>query len=158
MNSPVKPTGLLVIGYGNTLRGDDGLGPKVVESVAGLALPDVRTLIAQQLSPEHADPISQAETVIFVDASVEESDTVQFRSLAPRESCQLLAHAADPRTMLALARDVFGHAPQAWWLTVPARTLEFGESLSPAAQRGLEEAVKRIREFVKAGSGRAGTR
>jgi Ni,Fe-hydrogenase maturation factor len=56
-----------------------------------------------------------------------------------------MAHAADPRTMLALARDVFGHAPKAWWLTIPAVNLEFGEELSPEAQRGFEEAVQKIR-------------
>jgi Ni,Fe-hydrogenase maturation factor len=56
-----------------------------------------------------------------------------------------MAHAADPRTMLALARDVFGHVPTAWWLTIPAFTLEFSESLSPGAERGCSEAVARIR-------------
>ena len=36
-----SPAGILVIGYGNTLRGDDGVGPKVAEAVAALALPGV---------------------------------------------------------------------------------------------------------------------
>ena len=48
----------LVIGYGNTLRGDDGVGPRVAEAIEKLNLPGVRTLVCQQLSPEHADPIS----------------------------------------------------------------------------------------------------
>ena len=33
----MKTHDLLVIGYGNTLRGDDGLGPRVAEAVAGEA-------------------------------------------------------------------------------------------------------------------------
>jgi len=32
----------LIIGYGNTLRGDDGAGPRVAEAVAGWGLPNVR--------------------------------------------------------------------------------------------------------------------
>ena len=110
----------LVIGYGNELRGDDGVGPKVAAAVEALHLPGVRTLICQQLSPEHAEPVSQARLVVFVDAAVDAPREVQFRKLEPAGSSQLMAHAADPRTMLALARDVFGHCPEAWWLTIPA--------------------------------------
>ena len=89
------PSGILVIGYGNTLRGDDGVGPKVAETVGALRLPGVRTLICQQLSPEHAAPISVADTVIFVDAAVDAPEEVQLRRLTPNDSPQLLAHAAD---------------------------------------------------------------
>lgn len=138
---------LLVIGYGNTLRGDDGVGPRVVEAVRELRLPGVRTMTCQQLSPEHAEPISRAEVVVFVDASVDSRDEVQWRPLVPTDSSQLMAHAADPRTMLALSRDVFGHTPKAWWLTIPAINLEFSESLSPFAEQGLAEAVSIIQFF-----------
>ena len=146
----MKPKlGMLVIGYGNTLRTDDGVGPKVAEAVEALKLPGVRTLVCQQLSPEHAEPISQADTVVFADAAVDAPKQVQLRQLEPDESSQLMAHAADPRTMLALARDVYGHAPKAWWLTIPAVRLEFGETLSPETERGLKEAVGKIQHLCR---------
>jgi len=140
---------LLVIGYGNTLRGDDGVGPRVAEAVGALRLPGVRTLICHQLSPEHAAPISLAQTVIFVDAAVDAAQEVQLRRLEPSDTSQLMAHAADPRTMLALSRDVFGQVPQAWWLTIPAANLEFGEALTPEAQRGCVEALEKIRALCR---------
>ena len=139
----------LVIGYGNTLRGDDGVGPRVAEAIEKLNLPGVRTLVCQQLSPEYADPVSRAHTVVFVDAAVDAPREVRLRKLEPGESSQLMAHAANPRTMLALARDVFGHAPQAWWLTIPAMKLDFSETLTPEAQRGFAEAVKKIQELCR---------
>ncbi len=145
----LNTTHLLVIGYGNPLRGDDGVGLKVAEAIEALQLPGVRTLICQQLSPEHAEPISQARVVIFVDAAVDAPKAVQVRQLEPGGSSQLMAHAADPRTMLALARDVFGHAPEAWWLTIPAVKLGFDESLSPEAQRGFAEAVEKIQALCR---------
>ena len=135
----------LVIGYGNELRSDDGVGPKVAAAVDKLHLPGVRTLICPQLSPEHAEPVSQARIVVFVDAAVDAPREVQFRKLEPAGSSQLIAHAADPRTMLALARDVYGRCPEAWWLTIPAVKLGFSEELSPEAHRGLEEAVEKIK-------------
>jgi len=145
---------LLVIGYGNTLRGDDGVGPRVAEAVGALRLPGVNTLICQQLSPEHAEPISQAGRVVFVDAAVDGPSEVQLRVLEPGETTQLMAHAADPRTMLALARDVFGHAPKAWWLTIPAKDFGFSEQLSPTTQRGLKHAIELVRQLVQQGSGK----
>jgi hydrogenase maturation protease len=139
---------ILVIGYGNTLRSDDGVGPRVAEAVDAMGLPGVCTMTCQQLSPEHAAPIAQADRVIFVDASVETSRDVQVRELTPGKTTQLMAHAADPHTMLALARDVFGHAPRAWWLTIPAHELGFGESLSAETQCGFKTALNEIKSLA----------
>ena len=139
------PKGLLVIGYGNTLRRDDGVGPMVAEAVAELELPGVRTLACALLTPELAEPVSRAGMVIFVDAAVDAPREVQLRKLAPAESSQIMAHAASPATLLAVARDVFGHAPEAWWLTIPVEDLGIGETLSARAQRGFAVAVDEVK-------------
>jgi hydrogenase maturation protease len=148
MDSDQKSMRLLIIGYGNTLRCDDGVGPKVADEVAELRLPGVETLACGLLTPELADPISRAETVVFVDAAVDAPREVQLRELTPAESSQIMAHAADPKTMLALARDVFGHAPKAWWLTIPAEELGIGEEFSSLAEGGVAEAIERIRRLA----------
>ena len=140
------PAGLLVIGYGNTLRRDDGVGPKVAEAVAALGLPGVRTLACPLLTPELAEAASQAQVVIFVDAAVDAPREVTQRALAPAASSQVMTHAASPATLLALARDVFGHLPEAWLVTVPVEDLGIGDELSPLAQRGFDQAVQEIRK------------
>jgi hydrogenase maturation protease len=140
---------LLVIGYGNTLRSDDGVGPRVADAVAALNLSGVQTLACPQLTPELAEPISQAQAVVFVDAAVDAPREVLLRNLAPAASSQVMAHAADPKTMLALARDVFGHAPQAWWLTIPVENLAFGEQLSAMAQTGFHTALEQIQTLAR---------
>jgi hydrogenase maturation protease len=145
------PAGILVIGYGNTLRRDDGVGPKVADAVAALALPGVRALAFSLLTPELADPVSQARIVIFVDAAVDAPREVQLRKLAPADSSQIMAHAANPATLLALARDVFGHAPEAWLLTIPVENIGIGEELSAFARRGLETAVEEIKQLASSG-------
>jgi Ni,Fe-hydrogenase maturation factor len=168
MNCDVSiETEILVIGYGNSLRGDDGVGPRVAEAIGQLLLPGVRTLICALLTPELADPISRARKVVFVDAEIVHGsgfevpgsgipnpepatpnfEHLRWRKLEPNETSQLMAHAADPRTMLALARDVFGCVPAAWWLTIPAVDLGFQEEFSPAVQRNFEDAVERLRLF-----------
>jgi Ni,Fe-hydrogenase maturation factor len=59
-----------------------------------------------------------------------------------------MAHAADPGKLLAISRDVYGHCPRAWWLTIPIETLEFGDRLSPVAQQGFEIALEKIRSLA----------
>jgi hydrogenase maturation protease len=140
---------MLVIGYGNTLRSDDGVGPKVADAVAALNLPGVKALSCALLAPESADPIAKAEKVVFVDAAVDAPREVQLRPLSAAMSSQIMAHAADPATMLALARDVFGRAPQAWLLTIPAENMGIGEELSPLARRGFSQAIKLIRDLAE---------
>ena len=139
---------LLVIGYGNTLRSDDGVGPKVADAIAALKLPGVRALACGLLTPELAEPVARANTVVFVDAAVDAPREVQLRALEPAASSQVMAHAAEPRTLLALARDVFGHAPKGWWLTIPAENLGIGEVFSELGQRGFERAVEEVKRMA----------
>jgi hydrogenase maturation protease len=139
-------TGLLVIGYGNTLRTDDGVGPKVADAVEALGLAGVRTLACPLLTPELAEPISKAGVVVFVDAAVDTPLEVQRRKLETAASSQVMAHAASPPTLLALARDVYGHAPEAWLLTIPVTSLGVGENLSSLAQRGFDLAIAQIKQ------------
>jgi hydrogenase maturation protease len=138
----------LIIGYGNTLRRDDGVGPKVAEAVATLNLPGVHALAAPLLTPELAESVALAKCVVFVDASVDRPRRVRWRKLVPAKSSRITAHAADPCTLLALARDLFGHAPEAWWLTIPAEDLGFGEELSATTRAGFEQALDKIRKMV----------
>jgi hydrogenase maturation protease len=145
---PESPSGLLVIGYGNTLRRDDGVGPRVADAIAALSLPGVHALACPLLTPELADPVSRARVAIFVDAAVDAPREVQMRKLAPADTSQIMAHAASPATLLALARDVFGHSPEAWLLTIPAEDIGIGEELSAFTRRGLESAVEEIKRLA----------
>ncbi len=134
----------LLIGYGNTLRQDDGAGVRVAEQLERLSLPGVRVLTCHQLTPELAATLATATAVVFVDAAAEAQDRVRMRQLRPAARATPLAHAADPRTLLLLARELFGHAPRAWLMTLPAPELGYGEGLSAAAEAGVQTAVTRL--------------
>jgi hypothetical protein len=56
VDSPSHPTGpeIFVIGYGSTLRSDDSAGPRAAAAVGDWALPGVRAMAAQQLTPDLA--------------------------------------------------------------------------------------------------------
>jgi hydrogenase maturation protease len=138
----------LVLGYGNTLRSDDGVGPRVAEDVAALNLPDVEAIAYPLLTPELAEPVANAGFVVFVDAALDAPSDVELRPLKPAASSQLMAHAADPPTLLALARDLFGHAPEACCLAIPVESVGIGEQLSTVAQRGAAIAVEKVKALA----------
>ncbi len=147
-STTLTPSGLLVIGYGNTLRGDDGVGPRLVAELEARRLPGVSTLACALLTPELADSVSRIRTVIFADAAVDAPREVRLRRLAPADSSQIMAHAANPGTILALARDLYHHTPEAWWLTIPAEDLGFSEQLSATARTGLDQALSLVIELA----------
>ena len=143
---------ILVIASGNPLRGDDGVGWHVAEALRqeprtfGLAVKTV-----QQLTPELADEISQAEIVIFVDAA--ESQQQGSVAVVPLEqspqSTAPFTHSLTPAALLSLARELYGKAPdKAFLVTVGASELDLSEELSAPVARGVAGALEAIRALV----------
>ena len=142
----------LVIGYGNTLRGDDGVGPRAAGAVHSWNRPGVSALSVAQLTPELASLLAAVRLAVFVDARPGNGDTcrgVEVHAIEPASAAlRAFSHAGDPSGLLALAREVHGTYPRAWLVTVPSADLGFGEGLSPRASLGLEVALQRIDELL----------
>jgi len=136
----------LVIGFGNELARDDGLGPCVARAVAGWGLPGVAAVSVHQLTPELAEAVADADVVLFVDAAV--GDGVCVRPVESAARWSALGHTSGPAELLALAEALYGRWPRAWLVSVSAQDLGFGEGLSPAAARGMAEALRHIRRRV----------
>jgi hydrogenase maturation protease len=150
----------VVIGYGNTLRGDDGAGPEVVEAVAALELTGVQALAVPQLTPELAAVLAEAHLAVFVDAcNMPESRSVQVLPLRAAPRPESLGHTSDPGALLALTEAVFGACPPAWVVRVPAVSFQLGIGLSPTTYRGCSAALQAIVRLIAAadsGNGKAG--
>ena len=146
----------LVIGYGNTLRGDDGFGPAVVARVAELGLA-CDALAVAQLAPELAESIAASAGAVFVDAAVDlPVGAVRFQNLEPATSGgPALSHHCDPRLLLLLARAVFGRCPPAVLARVGAEGFGFGTGLAPAVRSAIpvvvEQVERRIAEWSRPG-------
>jgi hydrogenase maturation protease len=146
---------MLVIGYGNSLRSDDGAGVRVAEAVAAQGLPGVMALAVHQLTPELAERLADVELAVFVDARVG-GDGLEA-AISPVEPSSPLCpngHLSDPRSLLALARWLYGHSPRAWLLTVPGVQFSIDAEISETAARGIDRAVERIAQMLEGGGPR----
>lgn len=135
----------LVIGFGNELCGDDGIGPHVARVIEARRLPNVRVRTLHQLTPELAEEIHSASQVVFVDASRELRPTaVVVAPVNLEETNSLQTHWVDPAGVLALTRAIYGRMPRAWLVTVEGKHFEPGDRVSPSTIAHAEEAVQRI--------------
>jgi hydrogenase maturation protease len=137
----------LVIGYGNELRRDDGVGPRVARAVAGWGRPGVLAESRHQLTPELVEMIAGAGAVVFVDAAIGD-EGVRVRPVGPAGPRSAISHVSSPAELLALSEALHGRQPRAWLVSVPAADLSFGEQLSPSALRGMEEALRHISQLI----------
>ncbi len=141
--------GLLVIGFGNPLRSDDGLGWRAAERLAETQ-PDTAVVTTHQLVPELAETLSECERAVFIDAadpaaSGAEPGTVLVQDLVPRSpEPSAFSHHLDPAGLLAMAQTLYGYAPKAQLITVVGASFDFGEQLSPSVQAALEAIVRQI--------------
>jgi len=139
---------VLVLGFGNPLRGDDGVGWLVAEAAAQRWPGRLVVRTGQQLVPEWAADLTEADVVYFVDASL----VVEEAELEPlstgEESAPIDGHDLAPAQLLQLTRAAFGRLPRGFVLHVPARNFEFGDTLSPAAASGVRCAVRLLNKAL----------
>lgn len=158
--SPLPPH-TLVIGYGNDLRGDDAIGPRIAEEVATWGIPGVQAIAVHQLLPELAEILALVDTAIFVDACAlapecqasphqhAPESTITIQPLHPSTRTSTLGHIADPTTLLALAATLYARCPTAWVIGIPAQHFTFGAALSPLATQGIAAALQHIRSMIE---------
>ena len=136
---------VLLIGYGNPGRQDDGLGPALAEAVEGLHLHGVTVEADYQLTVEDAASAAAHRYVVFADAAMGGPGPFFFRAVPPASPGSISTHSVEPGAVMALARDLFGAESRGYALGVRGyRFHEFGEALSEEARANLAAALRFI--------------
>ena len=141
-----------VIGLGNPLRGDDGVGVLLADQVGGRSV--------QQLTPELAASLAPLEVVLFIDAWLAPAGArPQLQRLSPvslaREAASGVSHGLTPAELLAISQALYGHAPEAWVLLVPAHVFAHGSAFSAELQAALPVARQLLQDWLARPAGHA---
>lgn len=160
---------ILIIGYGNPLRGDDGVGWRVVEEVQRRQaeanhqsfdpaqdkssitnLQSIEAIACHQLMPELAETISRTERVIFVDAAEGSppGDVAVQTVVAKQPQPGAFTHHVDPAGLLAYAAMLYGRSPTAFLVTINADRMGYEETLSPVIEAALPDLIAQIERLV----------
>ena len=146
MSSPSHIRPLLVFGYGNPSRGDDALGPLLVERLEAYRdagrLPRVDLQSDYQLQVEHALDLKDRELVVLVDAASTGPEPFSFEPVLPKKEVGFTTHGMTPGSLLRVYEQLMGEAPPAThFLAIRGYAFELGEPLTGAARENLEKAV-----------------
>lgn len=141
---------ILLIGYGNPGRLDDGLGPALAGAIEKTGLPNVTVDIDYQLTVEHAEQAARHDAVIFADASVTGTAPFSWTRLAPAAEMSFSTHSVSPEAVLGLAHQLFGARTRGYVLGIRGyRFNEFEESLSAEARSNLAAAQAFLERTIR---------
>lgn len=139
---------ILVYGFGNIGRQDDGLGVLLAEKIEQLGLDGVQVEINFQLNAEDALVASQHNLVLFIDASVEIEEDYKLLPLQMDDSIAFSTHAMSPASVLSFCQEVYHQSPECYVLHIRGYEWEFGLPLSEQAQANLEAAWQFVQQWL----------
>jgi hydrogenase maturation protease len=136
---------VLIIGFGNPLRSDDGVGWRAAEELKHkLSGRGVEVITRHQLTPELADTVSGSAVVLFVDAQCGGPGTITCSLVRPQAPIDAFSHQLSPGAVLGLAQELYGQTPLAFTFSICGECFDVGEALSPQVRENLPDLVARV--------------
>lgn len=141
---------VLIIGIGNILRSDDGVGIVAAQKLEKSLGDQVRVIACQQLTPELAKDLSEVDRVIIIDAEQGNiPGRITVKEIEPGDhALNSFSHELDPATLLTCSRELYGKCPNAFLVTVTGGTFDFGEGLSQSAAGAMQEVLRHVRDLA----------
>jgi hydrogenase maturation protease len=143
---------LLVLAWGNRSRGDDALGPLLVERLRAVLgdEPRVAYLDDYQLQVEMALDLVGRQAVLLVDASRHSAPPFEATRVQPARDASYSSHAMSPGALLQVYRDLYAHdPPPCTLLAIRGAHFELGEAPGPAAWANLDAALAWAQDWVR---------
>jgi hydrogenase maturation protease len=141
---------VLILGYGNPGRQDDGLGPAAAAAIEQLGLPNVQIEIDYLLAIENAADAAEADLVLFVDAAKSGPEPFEVHELRPSDEIAFTSHLVKPEVVLGICRKCYEREPRALLIAIRGYEFELEEALSDRARRNLEEAIGYLQSILGA--------
>lgn len=143
----------VIIGYGSTLRSDDGIGYLAAERLMELLPPDRAQVVArQQLTPDLADLLRHHRRVIFIDAAADTAaGQIDRRQVEPDgQNWGAFVHEMSPAVLLGCVKETYGQSPTGILYAIGVESFAIGEGLSQTAKTALDRVIKLIQVEVAA--------
>ena len=140
---------VLILGLGNNLRGDDGVGHWICHQLQHEDLPGVTVETAMQLYPEHLHQFLDYDAILVVDASVAAAalQIVRIENLSPGTAS---SHHQDLPTMAALGLQLFNRQIALYACHIPAEQFDIGQAFSASCSQYAQLALPLIRSWIAA--------
>lgn len=140
---------VLIVGYGNSMRSDDGVGIYVASRLAEEKSAGVEVRLMHQLHLELLEELIQYEKIIFVDAAEQGPEVIlQKVEPKPQEISLTSSHQLSPAVIYQLALQVYRKKLDLLVCTIRGENFDFGSLLSPVVLDRARRAVTLIRSVI----------
>jgi hydrogenase maturation protease len=141
---------LCILGIGNTLRSDDGIGAFVCQQLQHLNLKGVTIHIIHQLQTEWLDELTGFNSVLIVDAAVNENDDI---TIVPVDKAQTIStnisHHISINLLADLMTTMHNSRVHFYACAIPAKNFDFGDTLSSEGEKNAKRALAIIRNWLE---------
>lgn len=139
---------ILLYGYGNLARGDDALGPALVEKVQSTMDDKLDYRVSMQLSIEDALNIAGYDKVIFADASRVVRSDYAIEKIQSSAQVSFSMHAISPAYVMHLCNTYMCESPECYVLHIRGSQWELGQPMSEEASFALESACRFVIRWI----------
>ena len=134
---------VLLFGYGNPGRLDDGLGPALAQHFEAAQVPELSVDADYQLQVEVAVAAAQHDLVVFVDAAASGAEPFEVHAVRPADGLTFSTHSVSPADVMGLGHRLFGARCPAFVVGIRGYDFDgFGERLSERAVRNLRQTIE----------------
>lgn len=145
---------ILVYGYGNPGRQDDGLGVRFVEWLNKWLndeeIYNIDTDSNYQLNIEDAVNLNQYEQVFFVDASQERDiEHYSITPVIPNDKVNFTMHASSPAYIVHVCQGLYNTFPDTRLIHIKGYEWEFMKDMTINARKNLELCFKHFLQLLK---------
>lgn len=156
---------LLILGYGNPDREDDGVAWHILRALTiklGLIPPEsyedefpefseIDFAFYLQLTPEMAEEVAEYQYVCFIDAHTGNiPEPVRLIAVASEFQNSPFTHHLTPQSLLSMCQTIYGKSPDSALLSVLGHRFLFSRELSGETAALVSPAVELIWEWLKA--------
>ena len=152
-------SGVVILACGNPSRGDDAIGPLLLERLrtwlkANTTPLPVTCIDEFQFQPENALDLDGQRLALFIDASLTAPAPYRLSRLAPAHDPSYTTPAMSPAAVLHVHAQVGrSPAPDGWQLAIRGEAFELGAEPSPAALDHLAQAERLVQRMCMAPDG-----
>ena len=143
----------LLLACGNTLRGDDGIGPWLADWAEERFAdePRLKVISRQQWTPELAADLAEAQSALFVDCSTEsEAGSINLIEVKPAQRTEGVGtHHVSAAELLGISQELYGCLPgHALLLTIGSESTELSEEFSQAVLDAIPQACAQLEDTL----------
>lgn len=102
----------VILGYGNSLRGEDGFGVDVITELEKFDLPQTKLISVFQLTPEIVLELLCADEIVFVDACFSQTDNYSLACAINRQNGFNLTHHISPKMVMEMLNSLYKKYPK----------------------------------------------